>query len=118
MPSPTHIKRRRAELFKEQNGLCYYCKEPMLLIECNSNPKENKHKPSPPDLCTLEHLFDRYHPDRTKKPLDNEKRWAAACFKCNGEQNSKHEALIGKDELRRRSYNPGKSIFRTLRIFK
>lgn len=101
MPSPKRIKERRAKLYEEQNGLCYYCKGPMLLIEWQSNGKD-KNKPTPPDLCTLEHLFDRNDPIARKQNQDK-KRWAAACYKCNNKQGALKEALLPIEELQLRS---------------
>ncbi len=103
MPSSPTIKKRRTELFNEQKGLCHYCKEPMLLIEWKSNSKESKHKPTPPDLCTLEHLFDRNDKIARRRNPKGEKRWVAACFACNNKQGAAREASIPIEELRRRS---------------
>ncbi len=50
----TKRKKRRAALFKEQNGLCFWCHEPMTL----ENP--NPHNP-PKNFATLDELHARFH---------------------------------------------------------
>lgn len=84
-------RRRRENAFREQDGLCWYCKQPMVIrvLEPGTRP--------PDDTCTLEHLRPRGHPDR--RPSDY-KANVAACWLCNQVEGQKHSA-----ELDARGYN-------------
>src|SRR5271154_1934416 len=76
------FKKRRKSLFEKQNGLCHYCKCKMLLIF--AVPPGRK---KPDNLCTIEHLRDRFDPTRQEPNYNREQRWVAACNKCNNERN-------------------------------
>lgn len=70
---------RRAELFGEQNGLCFWCEEPMQLL--SPYPTGGS---LPARACTIDHLRDRDNPRRTEQGATRaEPRWVAACFECN-----------------------------------
>ncbi len=71
-----YLKRRRAELFMEQHGDCYWCHDPMVLLE--NYPVGTLE----PDVCTLDHMFDRGHPQR-RKQKHGIQRYVAACWRCN-----------------------------------
>jgi len=58
-------------------------------------------KVMPHDLCTLEHLDDRYSPERGKH--FGEIRVVAACWLCNHEQNKKREKEVGLEVLWQKS---------------
>lgn len=88
-------KKRRAKLFREQSGLCHWCRQPMRMLHVEGGDQ-------PPDLCTLDHLRDRFDPAR-RQPANGEKRLVAACFKCNNDRGAKRQAEISKRTLRRRS---------------
>lgn len=60
----TSERKLRAELTAAQNGLCYWCHEPMVLI-------------------TLEHLIPRAKGGET-----NKENCVAACKSCNGRKGS------------------------------
>lgn len=53
-------KKRRQ--FARQNGLCFYCQNPMRLID-GPLPRGTR---TPDDIATFEHLDDRYSPERGK----------------------------------------------------
>lgn len=91
------IKKLRERLFRAQRGLCYWCKQPMVL-----NPRKIRHQPDPPNMCTLEHLHDRFSPLRGV----GEKKNVVACKKCNNERGARNQAAIAREELHRRSQRP------------
>lgn len=63
--------------------------------------------PYPDTMVTLDHLFHKSDPRRLL-PCRGEKRYVAACRKCNSERGAEHDARLGIDELRRRSGRPGR----------
>jgi 5-methylcytosine-specific restriction endonuclease McrA len=60
---------RRSSLFHEQDGLCFYCTEPMQLI---------RHRPRRSREVTLEHLIPFAEGGRRGFPNE-----VAACNECN-----------------------------------
>jgi len=78
----TSSKRRARRLrFVEQDGLCWWCAKPMIWVDVVPMPtKETKPDPA---TCTLEHLYPKGHPRRGAMNGGFERRWVAACFKCN-----------------------------------
>lgn len=89
-------KRYRRKLFEKQDGLCWWCKEPMQLIE---NMRGGRH---PPRMATLEHLDDRFSPNRGRFPA-GERRIVLACAKCNWEKGVESQAAQPIEELHRRA---------------
>jgi hypothetical protein len=85
----------RRRHFHRQNGKCYWCGCEMVLIE--GRPKHAG--PQPDNMCTLDHLRDRHHPERTA-PNTGEQRYVAACHKCNWER-GRQSHLSQPIELRR-----------------
>lgn len=83
--------RRYTRLFLEQEGLCFYCRQPMELPHPgNSGP------PLPPNRITSEHLFPG---DKTKR--QRRQCVVAACHACNQERGSSYhwrDFLIRKIE--------------------
>jgi hypothetical protein len=71
-------QRRRAELYGEQDGLCFWCEEPMVLLL--RYPIDGRLKPN---VCTIDHLRDRDNPRRHEQPKGGERRLVAACSGCN-----------------------------------
>ena len=65
----TSFEKRQA-LYIRQGGLCRWCGRPMMAVErvLQDNPR----------ACTLDHLFQRYFPQRK-----TENRIVAACYQCN-----------------------------------
>lgn len=73
----TKIKRRRKErLFAEQNGLCYYCQNPMRLVH-GANGE--------PDLATLDHVV----PLSAGGPRGPTLNTVVACYQCNNERGNR-----------------------------
>ena len=81
-------------MFNLQGGLCYYCNQPMDLIEGHT-------KTPPPHMATFEHLDDRWSPERGKHP--GEFRVVLACLRCNNARNRQREAEVGIEILRERA---------------
>jgi 5-methylcytosine-specific restriction endonuclease McrA len=96
MPNHIRLKRRRRELFHAQGGCCHWCKEPMRLIE------DNPGGGCPKDMATIDHLRDRFHPER-RQPPRGEERYVAACWNCNNKRGAVRQAELGKPELQRRA---------------
>lgn len=92
-------QKKRKWLFRHQRGLCHWCKKPMRLLTL---PKQNKEIIR--DLCTLDHLDDRYDPQRGQ--FSGERRIVAACWQCNFERNEKRQKELPREVLweRSRSY--------------
>jgi hypothetical protein len=84
-------QRRRAELFGDQNGICFWCDEPMKLLM--RYPIDGK---LPPDACTIDHLRDRDNLRRREQPKAGEQRLVAACFACN------HESDVARQRVENR----------------
>lgn len=101
MPSAKEIARRRAELFIEQKGLCYWCKvemTPTLPTRGADDP------PYPPTMCTLDHVYSRLDPRRFRRRRPGEARRVAACIECNQERSvadQKIYAIEAKERARR-----------------
>ncbi len=71
-------KRRRERLYEEQDGKCYYCGCPTIIINYTKNPDK-----FPDNLATLEHLDNKLSKDR--KPGEPA-RVVMACYRCNQER--------------------------------
>ena len=93
MPTVSGMKRKR--LFREQAGLCWYCRLPMALVRFPKNMK--KGDPIDSRACTLEHLVDRFDPMR-RAPAKNERRHVAACYGFN-----QRRSVERQNEMRRMS---------------
>ena len=96
MGDAARMRRRRLKLFKEQDGLCYYCGEPMVLC--------TNHKGGPPvclNMATIEHFDDKY--SSLRGTFIGVARTALVCWKCNNNASKERESLIPVDELRKRS---------------
>jgi len=92
-------RRKRAHLHRRQGGRCYWCGCLTILIE-NNDPGNQ-----PDDLATLDHLDDRFSPERGKR--SGEWRIVMACRLCNNERGIIREAMQPVEELRRRSTRHG-----------
>lgn len=77
MSGGEYKKRRRAQLFHQQHGRCHWCCQPMTLPELY--PPDGR---LAPDICTLDHLFDRTNPCRSNV-THGIPRYVAACHSCN-----------------------------------
>lgn len=71
------LKRQRVRLFQEQEGLCYWCDEPMVM------PERYASGPQPDNYCTVDHLRHRSNPGRREPNRRGEQRRVAACALCN-----------------------------------
>ena len=103
--------RQCKRLFAQQGGLCHYCKEPMTL------ERPTRHKKVADNMATIEHLEDRYDPNRGK--FAGQKRHVVACHKCNNGRNSVRQAdptVVSRAELRRRSRSSSRWV--TLRWYR
>lgn len=93
--SNKQTRKHRERLFKEQSGLCYWCKEPMT-NEPGYYLANNKYR-TPPDLCTIEHLTP------TSEGGTNEKQnLAVACFSCNTKRNGTNPS----NSIAKSNFNP------------
>lgn len=101
MPSKhvAHKRKQLATLFVEQEGLCHWCKEPMWLAFVG--PPKNE--PEFARRATIDHLDDRYSPERGKHGGGKERRRVAACHQCNSTRISEARARMPIEEIRERS---------------
>jgi hypothetical protein len=96
-------------LFKRHGGLCYWCRQPMILIKGNI-----PHVPDPPNRATIDHLDDRFSPQRGKmiRNAPQTLRHVAACRKCNmergkrSEQSQPREVLVARSKQHKSVWNP------------
>jgi len=92
------VDKQRLKLFTEQKGLCYWCKQPMRIL------KMKPHKPAPPDLCTIDHLEPKFHPQRGTFAGKMVLRRVAACRKCNNERDKEQQAKIPRHIIQKASH--------------
>jgi len=86
-------RRQRRNMFNRQDGLCHYCKRPMILLEIDWQGTR------PPDnLCTTEHLDDKYDV-RRGKGVNGQFRRVAACRACNQERSNRRD--MAKNVIKR-----------------
>lgn len=88
---------KRAKLHRAQKGKCYWCGCLTVLID--SAPPGRQ----PDNMATLEHLDDRYNPDRGKR--GGERRVVMACRLCNNLRGRLMQAAVPIEERRRRAAN-------------
>jgi hypothetical protein len=74
----------RAALFRKQRGRCHWCGEQMTLTE------PVRGQPDDPDMCTLEHIEDRWSPLRGRGGYRN----VAAHKRCNNARSARRERAI------------------------
>lgn len=86
---------QKVNRFDEQNGLCYYCKDPMLLMPRGFQGIY------PMNACTREHLDDRYDPTRGKS-VKGTIRVVAACKRCNEARSNERTKALGKEHMQRK----------------
>lgn len=96
MSGTAKSKAQRRRKFRLQGGRCFWCKRPMIL----EPPHVNGQKMDP-RTCTLDHLRDRYDPDRGKPT--REMCLVAACLECNNRRGAMSQAQVPIEELRRRA---------------
>lgn len=89
---PKQKRRQRARLFNRQGGLCFWCKKPMILLNLAGVSVKKKF---PPEMCTIDHLEPRWHPQRGQ--FNGEPRLVAACLKCNNERDRQQHAQLPRE---------------------
>lgn len=67
--------RKKAALFNEQEGMCFYCKKKMLLTRQDRN--------MPYNAATFEHLYCKGDLRRWCTNKNKERKVVLACYKCN-----------------------------------
>jgi hypothetical protein len=92
-------KRRRQlqRLFNEQGGLCFYCRQAMVITPHGPGKKVDPRK------ATTEHLDDRFNPVRGKHGGSGAVRHVAACYECNFERGRESQASQPIELLRERA---------------
>ena len=93
-------RRKRYALFKMQKGLCFWCKQPMRLLDLGTLRRAKK---LPHDMCTIDHLEPRWHPERGRYEGAGDFRLVAACLKCNNERDRELHKLIPRELLHKAS---------------
>ena len=96
MADTLYKPRRRRSLYKRQKGKCYWCPKIMVL------PPDHVQATPQHDTATIDHLYDRFHPERRKPNLNNERRWVLACSECNQRRCEERQREVGREELTRR----------------
>lgn len=76
--------RKRRRIFREQSGLCYWCRQPMVIVE-----KQDQRTDWPNDMATFEHLDPKGDPNRGR--IYHQRRIVLACYKCNHERGIRTE---------------------------
>jgi hypothetical protein len=90
-------RRQRTRLFIEQDGKCYYCGcECILMLRIPPTFR-------PPNLATLEHLYDRNTASGKRENVPGTRSFVMACCSCNHERGRASQAALGVEELRRRA---------------
>lgn len=103
-------KNQRKKLYAE-NPYCPFCGVKMILPEDvgfvdivhGDGTLTQNLKYAPDNLCTIEHLYSRFNPQRQTRNQNNERRRIICCKKCNQDRGRQEELNVGIDELRRRS---------------
>ena len=80
MPKTSAKRKRRTKLYHAQEGLCHWCGVKMIYLK-KIPPRDTR-----PEMCTVDHLYARGNPKRYENPRPGEKKWVAACLKCNGDR--------------------------------
>lgn len=75
-------RRQLARLFKEQNGLCHWCKKPMRKPGSFDGSQGIRF---PDDICTMDHLVERFNGRKKGDKCET----VAACFRCNHERGNR-----------------------------
>ncbi len=92
--STARHKRQVLALYRRQDGRCHWCECDMLPPGPDGGKRPN------PRQCTLDHLDDRFNPERGKRA--GEIRRVAACWLCNHSRGVESQAKVGRRELNRR----------------
>lgn len=99
-------RRRLLRMWESQDGLCYWCRRPCVLVFRKQNPSP---KCWPESLqryhdceATVEHLRSRLRADRGKNR--GEETWVMSCRKCNNERGRQEQEALGIDALHERAH--------------
>jgi hypothetical protein len=84
--------RKRAMLWEEQQGRCYWCNLQMV----QTSPSQPG-RPDPPNMATFEHLDSRLTPERGKHA--GTRRIVLVCQSCNGARGRLEEQGLPLIEL-------------------
>lgn len=88
--------RQVARLFQEQGGNCFWCREPMILVD--NRGKQAKEYPE--EMATIDHLRDKFHPLRLA-PCNGEKRRVLAHKACNQQRGRESVQMNFGEHFRR-----------------
>lgn len=91
-------KTQLRRLWLRQNKRCHWCGRVMREPGTHNGAKDGK---PPDDLCTLEHMHDRYSAERGRHAGTFVN--VAACWRCNWERGRKTEAAVPLEVRRLRS---------------
>lgn len=91
----TSLHKQKIKLHK-QNPRCYWCQTPTILYE----PKQGEKTPD--NMATIDHLFDRFHPERKTPNHKKLIKRVLACHRCNNKR-SAQSCLDNADEHELRS---------------
>jgi 5-methylcytosine-specific restriction endonuclease McrA len=90
-------RQRLLQLWDQQKGLCFYCKQPMILI-FRGRSISMKHEPARPNEGTIEHRVSRLEQKRREEEGNV---LVAACRQCNCiEHNPEKQLSIEEKRLR------------------
>lgn len=89
MCSRSVYRRRRIQLHKQQQGLCYYCLRPMVNPEYG--PADGV---CTDDQCTVEHLATQHEGKRSKRALKN---IVVACYRCNVDRGNAYDYKVTRN---------------------
>ena len=82
------MTRRRNEEAARQKWKCFWCPVQMTPV-----PPYRHGATYPPTMVTLDHMFHKGDPRRDTIPKNGERRYVAACRRCNEERGAIFEAL-------------------------
>lgn len=88
-------RKLRYKLYCAQQGLCHWCRKPMQWVDTEFWSLRS----IPPDMCTLDHLDPRWHPQRGTRASG--RRIVAACWACNNERDKQLHRQIPRELLHR-----------------
>lgn len=96
----TKRKRKRAKLWREQEGRCKWCNVPMTHWNDYASDPGKRTPEMQKLLATIDHLRDRYDPKRWDGNPNDEKRWVLACWECNHKRGCERTLAVPIEERR------------------
>jgi hypothetical protein len=88
---------KRRELCERQRWRCWYCNKTMRWVDYAAHFEQRQ--PLPRDAATIEHLDDRFSPERGKH--SGERRQVAACHGCNNRRARERVITCGRSQQQR-----------------